>query len=419
MRIFSYRNKRAFKRTLLIAGGAALLLLALCISRFVYLQRYITYTDDGAKLNYDQHIEPSGTQPAELDPEQYPFEIIVDTGSDDPAEADAQKQFSGYYITTNMLAKDVQAVRDALDSLDGLTTVMIDVKSVFGYYYYSSEQPGAETADADIAAVDKLISDLTKRSGLTVIAHVPAFSDPLFAFDHQSDSLAMYSGALWMDDRRCYWMNPNSSAVQGFLSSIAIELSDLGFDEVVFDDFYFPDSEAIAWNGSVSKGGCGSERREKHHRQYAGREHPRQLWFQRARHGRLCLPALHSHRRSHTGHDRHGFHAGGHDRHSRAGRVRHILARYALRAVQCPAAAAGGGMSRTRACGHTSCTNRLLNTQRPSESARPRIFSERRKSPPARPARSAYVRPDSPLPPAFLRRPDRSCPRAGPGCQGR
>ena len=253
MRIFSYRNKRAFKRTLLIAGGAALLLLALCISRFVYLQRYITYTDDGAKLNYDQHIEPSGTQPAELDPEQYPFEIIVDTGSDDPAEADAQKQFSGYYITTNMLAKDVQAVRDALDSLDGLTTVMIDVKSVFGYYYYSSEQPGAETADADIAAVDKLISDLTKRSGLTVIAHVPAFSDPLFAFDHQSDSLAMYSGALWMDDRRCYWMNPNSSAVQGFLSSIAIELSDLGFDEVVFDDFYFPDSEAIAWNGSVSK----------------------------------------------------------------------------------------------------------------------------------------------------------------------
>ena len=101
--------------------------------------------------------------------------------------------------------------------------------------------------------MDKLISDLTKRSGLTVIAHVPAFSDPLFAFDHQSDSLAMYSGALWMDDRRCYWMNPNSSAVQGFLSSIAIELSDLGFDEVVFDDFYFPDSEAIAWNGSVSK----------------------------------------------------------------------------------------------------------------------------------------------------------------------
>lgn len=253
MRIFSYRNKRALRRTLLIAGGVLLLLLALCISRFVYLQRYITYTDDGAKLDYDQKIRPTDQQPEPLDPEQYPFEIIVDTTPREEAGADTRKQFSGYYITTNMLAKDVGAVRQALDDLDGLTTVMIDVKSVFGYYYYSSEQTGAQTADADIKAVDALIADLTQRSGLTVIAHVPAFSEPLFAFEHQSDSLAIRSGALWMDDRRCYWLNPNSSAAQGLLSSIAIELSGLGFDEVVFDDFYFPDSDSILWDNSVSK----------------------------------------------------------------------------------------------------------------------------------------------------------------------
>lgn len=253
MRIFSYRNKRALRRTLLIALGAVLLLLALCISRFVYLQRYITYTDDGAKLDYDQHIRPD-TQTAEpLDPEQYPFEVIVDTTPAEETDANVRKQFSGYYITTNMLAKDVSAVREALDELDDLDTVMIDVKSVFGYYYYSSEQTGAETADADIAAVDRLIADLTAREGLTVIAHVPAFSDPLYAFEHQSDSLAMYSGALWMDERRCYWTNPNSTAVQGFLSSIAIELSGLGFDEVVFDNFYVPDSDSIAWNAAVSR----------------------------------------------------------------------------------------------------------------------------------------------------------------------
>ena len=56
-----------------------------------------------------------------------------------------------------------------------------------------------------------------------------------------------------MDEQRCYWLNPNSTAVQGLLSSIAIELSGLGFDEVVFDDFYVPASDAIAWNAAVSK----------------------------------------------------------------------------------------------------------------------------------------------------------------------
>lgn len=253
MRIFSYRNKRALKRTLWIVLGALLLILALCISRFVYLQRYITYTDDGAKLDYDQHIRPD-TQPAEpLDPGQYPFEIIVDTTPADESASDVRKQFSGYYITTNMLARDVSSVREAFEELDDVDTVMIDVKSVFGYYYYSSEQTGAETADADIAAVDRLIADLTAREDLTVIAHVPAFSDPLYAFDHQSDSLAMYSGALWMDEKRCYWTNPNSTAVQGFLSSIAIELSGLGFDEVIFDNFYIPDSESIAWNAAITR----------------------------------------------------------------------------------------------------------------------------------------------------------------------
>lgn len=253
MRIFSYRNKRALKRTLWIVLGVLLLVLALCLSRFVYLQRYITYTDSGAKLDYSQKITPSDQASAPLDPAEYPFEILVDTSEDEQTDSDARKQFSGYYITTNMLAKDVSAVRDALDDLNDLSVVMIDVKSVFGYYYYSSEQTGAETADADISAIDKLISDLTARRDLTVIAHVPAFSDPLYAFEHQADSLAMYSGALWMDDRRCYWLNPNSTAVQGFLSSIAIELSGLGFDEVVFDNFYVPDSDAIAWNGAISR----------------------------------------------------------------------------------------------------------------------------------------------------------------------
>ena len=48
-------------------------------------------------------------------------------------------------------------------------------------------------------------------------------------------------------------MNPYSNDVQGYLTSIALELANLGFDEVLFDDFYFPDSDRISWTGSVTK----------------------------------------------------------------------------------------------------------------------------------------------------------------------
>ena len=153
-----------------------------------------------------------------------------------------------------MLSDGVNAVRAALDAANDYNAVMIDVKSVFGNYYYHSSLSGAETAtSADIDAVEALIRELTARSDLTVIARVPAFSEPNYAFAHQNQALSLYSGALWMDERRCYWLDPSDSAVQGFLASIALELQDLGFDEVLFDDFYFPDSDAINWNGGVSR----------------------------------------------------------------------------------------------------------------------------------------------------------------------
>ena len=41
--------------------------------------------------------------------------------------------------------------------------------------------------------------------------------------------------------------------MQGYLTSIALELAGLGFDEVLFDNFYFPDSDRISWTGSVTK----------------------------------------------------------------------------------------------------------------------------------------------------------------------
>ena len=54
-----------------------------------------------------------------------------------------------------------------------------------------------------------------------------------------------------MDDKRCYWLDPSDASVQSFLASIALELQDLGFDEVLFDQFYFPSSDAINWSSDL------------------------------------------------------------------------------------------------------------------------------------------------------------------------
>lgn len=250
MRIFSYRNKRAVRRALLIALCVAVGLLLLLLCRFIYLGRYVVYEDGAVHFDFTQKLAPTGNVTEAPDPAEFPFETVLDVQAETPDGEQPMQKLTGYYISTRMLANDIDAVRAALDESDDYNAVVIDVKSIYGNFYYSTELAGADTASADvvdITRVDALIKSLTARQDLTVIARVPAFSDPVYALAHQSEGLPLYSGALWTDDNGCYWLNPYSNGVQGYLSSIALELSQLGFDEVLFDNFYFPDSDRISW----------------------------------------------------------------------------------------------------------------------------------------------------------------------------
>lgn len=254
MRIFTYRNKRAVRKTARILGCILLALALLVIGRVLYVQRYVTYTPDGVKLDYDQHLDYTGQDAAEPDPAEYPFETVLDAVAETDGEAEKQTRLDGYSISTTMLVNGVDQVRQALKEVEGYNAVVIDVKSIYGNFYYSTELTGAPKADAlDITDVDKLISELTARQDLIVIARVPAFSDRRYALEHQSEGLPIWNGALWEGDDVCYWLNPYSNSVQGYLTSIAIELSQRGFDGVLFDDFYFPDSDRIMWNADISR----------------------------------------------------------------------------------------------------------------------------------------------------------------------
>ena len=248
MRIFSYRNKRFLKRAVLIALLAVLLIALLIVARISYLGRFVVYSPDGVYFDKTQKLSRTDQSPSAQDDEEYPFETVLSAASDEEDTSPAAVQLHGYYISTTMLAAGVDEVRQALNAADDYNAVLIDVKSPLGNFYYSTDIADAQTADADISACDALIEELTGRSDLIVIARVPAFSDPNFVSKHYSSALTTQSGELWMDERRCYWLRPDSIDAQSYLAAIALELATLGFDEVLFDNFYVPDDPSIAWD---------------------------------------------------------------------------------------------------------------------------------------------------------------------------
>lgn len=259
MRFVSYRNRQRIRKLLIALGIALAVLIVAAVCVVIYLQRYIVYTRDGAHLDFSSRPGASTSEPTDetvLENPEFQVEtdttvpdvtIEVDTTPDD-SMASGMSRIRGVYVTADMLA-DLDALTAKLDSLEGQTAVMLDLKSIYGNYYYHTELPSSELSSAvDADGVDQLIADLAGHSEIYLIARVPAFRDSAYALVNQSCGLPLDNGALWMDSESCYWLDPAQDQVISYLESVALELQSLGVDEVVFTDFYIPDSANISYS---------------------------------------------------------------------------------------------------------------------------------------------------------------------------
>lgn len=241
-----YRTKLRVKKALRFLSITLGVLLVASIGILIYADSLILYDETGAHFNgqFAQTEETAPTEPRPvvenpivLEEQAQAFTLTI-------------QELGGYYITTSML-RDIEKTRAALETVQPCA-VMLELKSIYGNYYYSSRLSGAPKADVDIAAIDALITDLNER-GFYTIASIPAFVDPVYAVEHQSSGLPLSSGALWMDERGCYWLDPGDDVVISHLMQIARELSNRGFREVSFSHFYFPQSDRIVYSSQLSK----------------------------------------------------------------------------------------------------------------------------------------------------------------------
>lgn len=249
MRIFSYRNKRLIKRGLLVLAAvlAAVLLFALC--RFIYIQRFLVYGEGQVSLDYEMLLNPERNPQEETGIPSFSLEIVEDDDQTAASLAEGPiKPMTGYYITTSMLL-DLPSVVKELEAMEEAPgTLLFEMKSIYGNFYYDTDISGTYTSSADIDGVEALVASYAQDGKTYLAARIPAFTDNNFALENQSSGLPMKSGALWMDEENCYWLDPMSENVQSFLVSIATELAEMGFDEIVFEGFRMPDSKNIVYD---------------------------------------------------------------------------------------------------------------------------------------------------------------------------
>lgn len=242
-----YRTRRAL-RGLAIAGlWLVMLAIIVWLVWLLWLDRYVVYTRDGAKLDFgasNQQLSGEVAKPPENDAT---VSIYYNEGDNALNISTELSQIVGYYIDADMLTKSIPDVMETLKKLPSQTPVMVDVKDIVGRFFYPTTL-GPSNKNIDTAAMNQLIDYLAK-SDLYAIARAPALRDYYYGLDHVPDGLPTSGGYLWMDDARCYWLNPASEGTLAYLIQTGKELKEKGFNEVVFSDFRFPETDKIVFKG--------------------------------------------------------------------------------------------------------------------------------------------------------------------------
>ena len=251
----SYRTRRRWRRTLIAITVILCVTLLTYIGWIIWLDRYVIYTRDGAKLNFELSPIPTdgelATSPANTDP----IKIVVPDAEDDRAPAVIEQvSISGYYIDSKDLQEDIPGVLEKVQELPEGTAIMMDMKTIKGSFYYNTTVGTTVYKEIDQEQMSKLLEYLANHD-LYTIARIPAFRDWEYGLNHVPQGLPRKggNGSLWMDDKKCYWLDPTNEEVLGYLIRIITELKSLGFDEVVFTDFRFPDTEKITFSGNKAE----------------------------------------------------------------------------------------------------------------------------------------------------------------------
>ena len=248
-----YRTRRVLRNIAIVLLTLIIVAVSVWLVWMLWLDRYVVYTRDGAVFNFDSSAEDIRGEIAVPPETKAPVAIYYNDGENAISTSTDMTQLYGYYIDSSTLQeRELSEIVEIVEALPKGTTVLLDVKNIYGEFYYSSSM-GPESDEVDIATMDALISYL-RTSGIYTAARVSAFCDYHHVLKYDTYGLPHIDGGyIWADDNYCYWMNPDNAGTINYLINIVAELKGLGFKEVVFDQFRFPETDQILYDGDKTE----------------------------------------------------------------------------------------------------------------------------------------------------------------------
>lgn len=241
-----YRGRRTVTDVLKLIAIILGVLVVLAVAGMLYLQRYLVYTDEGVKLELPPFLQvlrgekPSGEPDASAslpDPGSVSVVVEPDGSGSEPQQPDEKEPAS---FALALPVSDVVGGAAAAKLEDaGADELILTVKTQDGKLAWLSGRPEAERArvNGTQAAGDALRQ--WNQGDVYTIARVCCFRDDSIPYFHNAMALRQGNGN-WRDELGLRWLSPANDRSQAYIAGLCGELAELGFDEIVLEEFSFP-----------------------------------------------------------------------------------------------------------------------------------------------------------------------------------
>jgi len=96
-------------------------------------------------------------------------------------------------------------------------------------------------------AISNLISRATAQD-TWLVAILSCLADSQYALDHPELALRINGGAYWSSGGGSYWLDPGHPDTISYLTGMIRTLADMGFNEVILNNFYMPTSSSVVYD---------------------------------------------------------------------------------------------------------------------------------------------------------------------------
>lgn len=250
-----YRGRRTITDILRFIAILLAVLVVVLLAGMFYLQRYVVYTDEGAKLElppFLQFLRHSGEQPSDNsvsppDLGNVSFVEDPDGSLSEPGDASQGEEES----RTPGFAMELP-VSDVVNGLAGekleqagAEALILEMKDREGMLAWHSEQEVAGRAKVNGEPSANETLRQWNQGEVYTVARLCCFQDNSVPYYHNKMALRQGNGN-WRDELGLRWMSPAHADAQAYIAGLCGELAALGFDEIVLENFSFPVGERTA-----------------------------------------------------------------------------------------------------------------------------------------------------------------------------